>query len=163
MARLCWVVSAAIAVGLLPLDADAQSKGKHKLCAEFVKNSNAYTECMDRNRAAKTSQGTGFLLSQGPQSIRTQSMQGSSSQNPEANSIGSTGDPRLSIGGSQPTNIQSRGAASPQAAPRQIPLPHKGLTAPSALSQPGLLGGSSTGSGGTTGGTFKRPTTTTAR
>src|SRR5262245_8146252 len=40
----------------------------------------------------------------------------------------------------------------------------KGLTAPpSALSQPGLLGGSSTGSGGTTGGTFKRPSTTTAR
>jgi len=37
----------------------------------------------------------------------------------------------------------------------------KGLTAPpSALSQPGLLGASSTGSGGTTGGTFKRPTTT---
>ena len=42
----------------------------------------------------------------------------------------------------------------------------KGLTAPPSalsLSQPGLLGGSSTGSGGTTGGTFKRPTTTTAR
>jgi len=40
----------------------------------------------------------------------------------------------------------------------------KGLTAPpSALSQPGLLGGSSTGSGGTTGGMTKQPTTTRVR
>src|SRR5262245_34954764 len=44
------------------------------------------------------------------------------------------------------------------------PTGTKGLTAPpSALSQPGLLGGSSTGSGGTTGGMTKQPTTTRVR